>query len=373
MRYLNLLLLVGISFLPLYMWSSGGLQASHFFLILYSSVFLWSRGIGYGKADLFLLLLLTVEIVRESFSVFSGASIQTFMPAVHLLFCLIIFNVFRRIFESEKILQIMIAGFIISVGIAVFGVLFIGYSLSIDEGGSRAIGTFNNPNQLGYFSVCIFSIAFLLNLDKKISNYILILLIVSSIFLCVASLSKAAMISIGLPLTFVVFYIFKGRGKFGIGLLLFGLLILSIWYFYSTGILEQYSFFERLKNIGSQDDDNLEERGYGAIFQASVVELFFGFGYAGTTSVVGHEVHSTVFSFLAGYGLIGVTLFVTFLYFWALKVWRTFHLSGLFMIVFPPLVYGIAHNGSRFTIFWILLALSFAVCSKRKLATRYKN
>lgn len=364
MNYLNFLFVGGISFLPLYLWSSGGLQISHYLLAIYCGAYLWSSGIGRGIADFVLIMLVFFLTIRESFSVFLGENVTSLMPVLHLLFSLMIFNVFRRVFKSERAIKLAVFGLTLSALTAVLGVLFIGYSLSVDDEGRRAIGTFNNPNQLGYFSVCIFSIAFLLNLDKKISKWNFILLISVSLFLSIASLSKSAMLSIAMPLFFIGFYLSSGRSKRVIGLLFVICIAFLFWYFYTSGTLDQFKFFDRLLSIGSQSDDSLEERGYGAIFEASVFELFFGFGYWDVVRIVGHEVHSTIFSFLAGYGLIGASLFIVFNFIWVKYIWQAYSFKGLLVVAFPPLFYGIAHNGSRFTIFWILLALSFSICQR---------
>src|SRR5690606_1287440 len=64
-----------------------------------------------------------------------------------------------------------------------------------DSGYGRAVGTFNNPNQLGYFSVCILSLAYLLYRDEYLSYFAAFVVFVIAIFLSITSLSKAAMIA----------------------------------------------------------------------------------------------------------------------------------------------------------------------------------
>ena len=38
----------------------------------------------------------------------------------------------------------------------------------------------------------------------------------------------------------------------------------------------------------------------------------------------------------------------------------SFGFIGIFLINLPPMLYGITHNGIRFTIFWILISLTLS-------------
>jgi len=270
-------------------------------------------------------------------------------------------------------MNMVLLGIVASAVIAVGGVILFGYDLSADASGLRAIGTFNMPNQLGYFAVCLFAVSFLFRLRFYLAMPITVFLVLCSIFLAVASLSNAAMIGIAIAMLFVGFTTVKGRGATAIGVLSLACISLCIFWLYSSGSLDEYSFVRRIESIGSQADNSLEGRGYALFFGGSVTTLIAGFGFAETLSIVGHEVHSTVFSFFTYYGVIGGTLFLAFNILWAQRVWRDIGVLGLLLVVFPVVFFGLTHNGSRFTIFWLLLALSFSDPPLRKRPTRQSH
>jgi O-antigen ligase len=361
----NLILFLGICFLPIYLWSSGGMQLSHFLLALYCGIFIAQNGIGRGTADAVLLALALFILARESVFAFSGDSLQPLLPAAYIAFNLLIFNVLRRSIGSELTFKYVSLALVVSAAVAVGGVLLIGYRLSVDAEGGRAVGTFNNPNQLGYFSVCLFALVFLLRLNSRISTWAAGFIVLCSVFLAIASLSKAAMIGIGLALLFAGFSFAKGRTAFFLGMAFFVLLAWGLYHFYSVGSFDDLAFLKRLQGLGKQSDDSLEGRGYGAIFSGSALALIFGLGQGGVMNEIGHEVHSTIFNFFVSYGVLGGAAFLAVILMWAQRVWRDFGSKGILLVVAPVMLYGISHNGSRFSIFWILLALSFANLSSQ--------
>ncbi len=64
------------------------------------------------------------------------------------------------------------------------------------------------------------------------------------------------------------------------------------------------------------------------------------------------ELHSSFGSVLFGYGIVGMTLFGIFL----VRVVRGAPLRTT-VLVLPVLAYTVAHQGMRFTMFWIVLAV----------------
>ena len=191
--------------LPIYIWSSGGLQPSHILLGIYCGALLLARGVGRGLPDTILLVLAFFVLARESISVFVDGSAKSLIPAAHVIYSLLVFNALRRAITDERIRHLVLAGVLVSAAIAVVGVLSVGYTPIISSEIERPIGTFNNPNQLGYYSVCLFSFAYLYRLRFQIDRSYLIFLTICSVFLAIASLSKAAMIAVALPMLFVGF------------------------------------------------------------------------------------------------------------------------------------------------------------------------
>ncbi|WP_165404520.1 O-antigen ligase family protein [Pigmentiphaga kullae] len=280
------------------------------------------------------------------------------LPAFYIAFSCFIYIAMRQWLSDTKNLIFCVVGLAAAALIAVGGVFFMGYGSTIDFEGGRSIGTFNNPNQLGYFSVCLFSLAAALYLRGSISRLILLAFIVTAVFLAIASLSKAAMVACAFGVLSIVYRMSKSKAGILLGLLLSAILVLASFFLFTSGQLDDYKFTHRLSSIGSQSDDSLEGRGYGILLDVDAIQLLFGHGSEGVSKILGHELHSTIGSFFANYGLIGGILFIVFLIFWFKKTWNNYGFTGLLTIVVPPMLYGLTHNGSRFTVFWLLLALS---------------
>jgi len=292
----------------------------------------------------------------------------TMLPPIYFLFNILIFlttvtfSIYVEGIESK-----IKYGIIFSILITIIGVYYTGFSLSVDSSSElayRAIGTFNNPNQLGYYTICIGGIVTLLFLYNIIGLKMNILLLGAIFFLTILSLSKAAMIS-------VVFYLlsFGRRFKklFILSILLFALIMLN-----SYENFENLKFFQRLADVGSANDDNLERRGYGVLYNPDF-RLLYGWGEGYTNEghegggIGGHygEVHSTLGGMVISYGLLGLSMLFAFMLIVFHKVYQVVGLSYAVVIFMPFLLFGITHNGIRFSIFWIFLGLIYGLSSKK--------
>jgi hypothetical protein len=134
----------------------------------------------------------------------------------------------------------------------------------------------------------------------------------------------------------------------------------------------QLLFVERLQAIGSDSDDSFAARGYSVLIEnaRTAYDVLFGFGANGVKVLHGNEVHSTYIAFFAVYGLVGGSLYLAFILSWLWELFRVVSFSRLIAIAGPPLFYGIAHNGTRFSIFYAMIALSLALCEERRISIR---
>ncbi|MGN6112258.1 MAG: O-antigen ligase family protein, partial [Luteimonas sp.] len=304
-------------------------------------------------------------LLREAVAIGNHLDVSSVMPAVHLLYCLIVFNVLRRAFLSPTTVSSSVSAITLAAFVAILGILYFGYGPTADPEsyGDRAIGTFNNPNQLGYFSVCLFSIASLLRLVNRITSRRFVILVAIALLLAVASLSKAAMVSLGCAAAFSAFVLVRNRRLLVIGWAIALFLVVAAWYMYSAGAFDGFAFIDRLKNIGSQSDDSLAGRGYIPWFQEGPVIFLFGTSFDGALQRIQghHEVHSTLASFFIEYGMLGGMLFLSFVLIWIKRIFVAFGWVGLVLVCMPVMMFGLTHNGSRFTVFWVLISISFAI------------
>jgi hypothetical protein len=335
--------------LPIYIWSSGSIQVSHAILIVSGLFVLLYADLRLTLPEILMAALAGWVFSREAVAAIEGGNITVLIFPVYITFNFILL-------------------------VAVMGLIFFGYDLSLYSY-ERAVGTFNNPNQLGYFAVCLFSITSLLYLSGYLQPIVLICIAFVSLALAILSLSKAAMISVFLPFVALGFVLARPKKKKGLVGPAVALGVAALGYFLiSAGPLGDTVFVQRLSALGTHSDDSLAGRGYTIILEASALEVLFGLGAEETSRIYSegkdvhkmHEVHSTVFSFFVTYGIVGGLLFLSIMLLWVAKVFRGSGLIGLVCITGPPLAYGLTHNGSRFTLFWMLVALSFALAKAAK-------
>ena len=164
----------------------------------------------------------------------------------------------------------------------------------------------------------------------------------------ILSLSKAAIIS------YVAYSLVFLRGR--------QILILIAMFFSAIVIvptldLSEYHFIARLQALGTESDDNLAVRGYG-LLEDMALNSIWGFGEGYYHSISGDEIHSTLGNLLISYGFIGFILFIGFqlaLFMISLKATKSIAISSF--ILLPYFLYGITHNGFRFTSIWLLFGL----------------
>ncbi|KPF90228.1 hypothetical protein IP81_15710 [Novosphingobium sp. AAP83] len=123
--------------------------------------------------------------------------------------------------------------------------------------------------------------------------------------------------------------------------------------------------YDRLSNLAYENDSSLEVRGYSLYFEGTFFEKIFGISsFEAWMRHDGAEVHSTFMAPLTYYGFIGGAFFLSIFYFWIRGCKESFGWIGALSICLPPILYGITHNGGRFSLLWILMAFSLAIKPK---------
>ncbi|MDM8533935.1 hypothetical protein QUF55_04430 [Clostridiaceae bacterium HSG29] len=356
-------------------------------LLLYSLYFilnpfyLWSSGLP-QIADFFLVTGIVVYFVSFKFSIrFNKVSKPILLIGLLFISWITIVNLWSLSFTDDydflRSTAFYIYNFIIFIFIIalvnkyenqVYGITYkaILFSLTVellvylfvDQSSVRAIGSFNNPNQLGYYALLMLSYIIFLSKKIKVHAKWLIVGVLFSTILSLASLSKAAIIAhIGL----LIFYVFsKSSNKTLKRKVVIFLVFLSIGVgviYHTTDIIQSNSLISsverRIASIGSDSDDNFGARGYYRIFEHPEYWIF-GAG-EGDYSRFKHkniEFHSTIGNIQVSYGFIGSLLFSLFIIL-AMKNDKFENWN----IIFFLMLYGLTHNGIRNTLFWIILAL----------------
>ncbi|MGH6897904.1 MAG: hypothetical protein ACREJ5_15390 [Geminicoccaceae bacterium] len=230
--------------------------------------------------------------------------------------------------------------------------------------GKRATGTFNNPNQLGYWALLVMACLAVVK-ERNPLGILDVLALGAGFYVLMLSLSKAASISGMLLVLLIVAFCRLQRAS---GLVLSVALVLGVLFqVASGGLVERFMSFEsvanldhRLSSIGESKDDNLLQRGYVRLIQ-NPQYLAFGAGEGGferLTQIADKqtkELHSTLGTILMSYGLVGLALF-------GLLLFVIFGRAPLASIAYlgPVMLYSVTHVGVRFSEFWIFLALVYA-------------
>lgn len=352
----------GVLLLPLYVGASGGIQISHALIAIACLLSILSYGVRIQKADIYVAVLVLFAFFRESAEiVVYGAPPSSLMPSVYLLYNLILFVVGRSFFSQQRELSYFKFALFLGAIIAVYGLISSGFNFRVGQEYGRGVGTFNNPNQLGYFAVCLFSISVLLYLRRVVSLSYLLFFIGCSLFLSIASLSKAAMVSVFFSASMLGYILIpNSRIKIISGFLLFLAFVAVLNILLNGESFQNLSFVSRLLRIGQDSDDNLGGRGYNLVEYMNAAEVFLGLSDTVVREIRGSEVHSTIGWVFINYGVFAGLIFLFFLYAWFKRLVLVFGFFPAVIISGPPMLYGLTHNGIRFTFFWILVAISFS-------------
>jgi len=215
---------------------------------------------------------------------------------------------------------------------------------------------FNNPNQPGYFALCLISTSLVLLYRRKISVTLFYSIGVVLAYMLMLGLSMTAFSALLLGLGLSIVLIFRSSPK---AIIIAFLILPGVGLLAANYIGTNQTFVNAFQRIMTQDrlegklDDVAVRRGYARIMEMPHLAIF-GAGESGRDRFDPRhrqEIHSSAGTILFSYGLFG--LFV-YLYWHAYALFR----GGIicFLILMLPFIYSLAHQGLRTTVFWILLA-----------------
>jgi hypothetical protein len=211
---------------------------------------------------------------------------------------------------------------------------------------------FNSPNQLGFYallSACLFA---MVQRPLGISRIKAAIGVTACAYLAVLSASRASAAGI-LVLLFVLLFS-NPRTIIIASIAAVGLVSVGGPIANAIEVSQTRATHDRDPKMSFAS-----ERGYDRIWH-NPEYLITGAGEGGYERFVGpgesrRELHSSFGTVVFGYGIVGILLFTTF----AARVVRGAPLRMSLMLL-PALVFTVAHQGLRFTMFWVVLA-AFAV------------
>jgi hypothetical protein len=207
----------------------------------------------------------------------------------------------------------------------------------------RETGSTNNPNQLAFWSLNAFALVIFLENKMRVRTVWSVVAGVSSTILVYVSVSKAAAAGLAALLTM---YALRSRS----GLLA---LIVAVGSLFFMSPEVQSFWGVRLGNSeGFTGGSNPERRGFDRVIEYPNY-LLFGASELDPARLGYHiEIHSTYLNLLFAYGFFGLAAFLCLLA--GVIVAQPYR---ALMVLSPSLVYGLAHNGIRSSMMWLLLGI----------------
>ncbi len=370
LTFRDVVFIVALATKPLYFFRSGTLQLSDMlFALLFLMVVFSGRPLfNDQKTTRWIACFFICLIYQFAVNAFWYYNIQTTLRAdtsflKSTLYYVFNFLVCVSIFQLASLrgfsytLRLYLIGTALSLFVAAIGVL-LQY-----EGRGRATGTFNNPNQLGYFSIVILTAV--TYFAKNIRPSIRILLVMLCITLSIMSLSKASILATSVLL---FAYFINSRDRIGAGKLIsvmlsiiaVGVLIYILMYADWESLNEQQliiSLRKRLGSITTENDSALgAARGYDRMKEIGgwiVTGVGEGANYRFLT-MPGKEVHSLYASVIVSYGMIG---FFTMTWLVGSAITNNRSVIRSLLCFSGVLAYCVTHNGVRSTLLWALIAM----------------
>jgi hypothetical protein len=228
-------------------------------------------------------------------------------------------------------------------------------SIVLGAGGGRGTLFFNNPNQLGYYALLAATLIALTQRRLQLRLLTSSLALVCCGVLAVMSASRAAAGGIAALLVFMLF----SNPKILVAACLAGAAAVS-----GIGPIADAieASQDRVLNRSAHSNASFfQERGYDRIWRNQQY-LLLGAGEGGlsrfddTAYVKNMEIHSSAGTILFSYGIVGALLFLVF-------TWRLIRSARARLVItlLPPLLYTGAHQGLRFTMLWVVLAVFVAL------------
>ncbi|RUR28313.1 hypothetical protein ELY33_14030 [Vreelandella andesensis] len=365
-----LLLFIGLSLSSLYLFPSGSPQLTDFILLGFVGVMLlMSLGDKHLKVSPFAIswamMVLWVVMVCLSWTLIIGTT-NFFRPAQFFLFNFLVGMALLRFLSvyGERAIGLIRNGVAIALMIAGSQAL-----LQLAMGVNRTTGSFNNPNQLAYFSLCGVVVLLMLDDFRPRMRFLGVAGLASGVLGILAASSLAAMGGGVLVLAGWAMANARQIKHFARLLLLFPLLLLGVLIANISSDGQVLRNLEsRMDRAPSKVDSVYEERKFDRLTNFPEYAIL-GAGEAERQRFApydGHEIHSSFVNMLFAYGLPGLGLFLLTIII-ALRRAPLYVWAG----VAGPLIYSTTHNGLRATLFWVVLVLCWHLYRQGEIAASH--
>lgn len=348
---------------PFYLWDSGLPQIADIIMVLLILIIMMSsiNKIMIQKSSKEIMTLGLVFISYVTFAnliwlIILSGSIRFILTSAFYIYNYLVMIVV--IILCNKHTKSFLKATYISITISSFIQLIIFLS-SGGFTGRRAVASFNNPNQLGYYALIVLALLVITSRRIQVNGKVFMLGISSSFVLVLASLSNGAIISyISLLLVFFVRKTHNKKVKRRVIIItLVG--IISIMYINATtNFIKDSNLYNslriRLETTSAKIESSSETRGYYRISEyPQYWVLGSGEGEYSRFENSQIEFHSTLGNIQVSYGLLGLSLFLGLIF----VVLKNDKFTSWDVLFFILLGYGLSHNGIRNSLLWLLLGI----------------
>jgi hypothetical protein len=368
MRFFSIILALSIIVFPLYLFPSGQPQAFDFLMafLLLAWVAIAGFRIKVIRMPVEAGLLIVFAVYTAAINLLNAmwfSEIEILKPVPFYLYNVAVYLMCVSLasVRGGSFLNLISFAFLAACFIQLVYVILLAEP-SVNT--SRSMGTFNNPNQLGYFSL-LGACSFFYIYEKldvhwwagRYSGIVLVFGASSFLLAALMSSSKAAIVSL------IVLYImiFIRKPLYVVIFLPCIFLLLTSKYFgrYLDTIVIRFT------NIGVDPDDSMSGRGYDRIMN-HLEYTFFGAGEGAIhrfETTLSGELHSSIGTLIFSYGIVGCAIFLLAILCFA----RSDKAAIKYLLVIA--LYGLTHQGLRNTMLWVFFGILSAISFYRESAS----
>lgn len=375
--FLLSILLMFLLLSPFYIFRSGLPQPADVLIALGSFVFLFSGTFFtmFNRESIvkhlfrFILLVVIINIIHW-FNLYAieGTPNTLFFPPLYYIFNFLFFLTVIFVLKDQTKERLDLISFFIILSLVIqFSLAMLGIQGGSKESINRPTLFFNNPNQLGYWALLMLTLFTVLPSRYRKNKLSMALVIGISTYLILYSGSRAAL---GGVLILSALMIFKEGFKlnFASAFLILVTLVSIPVAMQTDFIQKKIELIERRsdRNVGKNISE-LEYRGYDRMW-IHPEYLFYGAGegkYDRFDSVQDKEMHSGIGTILFSYGILGLILFLIFVY-------RIIEYDKFYnlLLLSPLLIYNVTHQGLRETLLWMVFGIVYFTSSTAKSTTK---
>lgn len=359
---------------PYYIFNSGLPQPADVVLSIGFLVFFWNFDKKFFLIKPFAILgallaiILMVSFGNQFYLFLNNLEGNTTYP---VLFYVYNFLAFSFVWYLSK--TISLQKLYDSTGVALFVTILVQFILGVFDiqnsastwvqNGARDVLFFNNPNQLGYFVMLVLSLFILI--PSTIKRYKILTIVMAIMIFYLALLSQSRVVILGV-IYLIIFLLLKETYPFTKKSLTAIVLVIGAFVlFLNTNFVEDKldSIKVRSAKRTTTLDNEVSTRGFDRIYKYPAY-LLFGAGEGADhrfNPINNKELHSGFGTILFSFGILGLTLFLLFL-FQIIKINFIYNL----LLLFPVFLYNMVHHGFRTTMFWILLVFVLIIGNEKQ-------